>query len=190
MFCTKCGKSITDGSKFCNKCGAPVNSSNIASAPVERKQTANLKSESRYSFISKVAFFLKKAPLFTSGLIMTLLSGPISLWADSKMVGSAIIHHQAIITQELYWGDIDTWAVARSATKILGVFSWVSVITLVLGAVLYIVESRGMLRNSKLKNVLYVSIPRIFIIFIVVLLLFTCPPIFRYVIEVRSGLTW
>ncbi|MBQ8550317.1 MAG: zinc ribbon domain-containing protein [Clostridia bacterium] len=36
MFCTKCGKEITDGVKFCSHCGAEVNSAKPAAAPAPK----------------------------------------------------------------------------------------------------------------------------------------------------------
>lgn len=58
MFCGKCGKEITDGTKFCKYCGSPVMTKKsvcTSDVPSEKSDSQNSSSESSNVFLNKIA---------------------------------------------------------------------------------------------------------------------------------------
>lgn len=167
MYCSKCGTQLPDGANFCNNCGASVSSSTIP-----KVSTVEKPEDKSYN---KVISFVKNAPLFISGLIMSLLTWPIYLWFELKIRLPGMVY--SVLKDYGDYHEMRVWDKAISSSETLGIFCWVGIAFLVLGLVLYIVEAKGIIRKSKLRNTCLLAIPVIIMIAIAVC---TYPAIFNY----------
>lgn len=166
-FCINCGTQLSDEVNFCNNCGANISGFNASKMSVAE----NPEDKSN----NKVVIFVKNAPLFMSGLIMSLLTWPIYLWFELiiRLPGAV---YSSIKEWQVY-NEMIVWDNAISSSETLGVFGCIGVIALVLGLVLYIIETKGIIRKSKLRNICLFAIPTITIIIIAIC---TYPAIFDY----------
>lgn len=167
MYCSKCGTQLSDGANFCNNCGANVgNSIPPMTSVIEKSEDKSY---------NKVVSFMRNAPLFISGLIMSLLTWPIYLWFELKLRLAGSVY--SVLKDYGDYYEMSVWNKAISASETLGVFCWIGVILLVLGIVLYIVEAKRIIRKSKLRNICLLVIP---IIIMLVIAVCTYPAIFNY----------
>lgn len=161
MFCQNCGTELPNGSKFCNRCGASIAEVQPTEKTVEKKeeQTQN-----------KAVGFIMRAPLFISGIVMALLSWPISAWFELGVRRAGEVWNYLDSYERQVWNNADT------ASSVLNVFLLLSIIFTVLGLVLYIIETKGILRKSKLRNRLLL-LPALIMVIVALL---TYPALFQY----------
>lgn len=160
-FCQHCGKEIFDEAVICPGCGCSVqNTSTISTLGKPEDRSYN-----------KVVSFIRNAPLFISGLIMSLLTWPMYLWFELNLRIPGSVYSL------LDFPEMKIWNNAISSSEILGIFCWIGVILPVLGIVLYLVEVKGIIRKSKLRNICLFIIPVVVAIIIVIC---AYPAIFNY----------
>ena len=167
MYCSKCEMQLSDRANFCNNCGANVSSSTPPIASMVEKPE-----DKSYS---KVVSFIRNAPLFISGLIMSLLTWPIYLWFEVTLRLPGNVY--SVLKDYGDYYEMSVWDKAISCSETLGIFCWIGAILLVLGIVLYVVEVKRIIRKSKFRNICLLAIT---VIIMIVIAICTYPAIFNY----------
>jgi hypothetical protein len=111
MFCTQCGKAITDEDSFCTNCSAEINSSG-GSTPAEVEVAASQPKRIRGGLLFLCLFFTIGAPCYF------LRNLALALWiAQSSMLAYVFIGFQVVLTLLSLRVGIKLWRLDSDAVK-------------------------------------------------------------------------